>query len=281
MGLCIILFRFHIYTSYKFVQSNNHTARNVNTIDLPFWTMSSPDRTVPTLCVVTRIYYAQIPYFPVFALALYHTNFHNIRIYLVNTDNRTDDLPQLNRTIQFINQLVLRTDFVILLDLGKLPSQTDFGYGMTDRALTYLYQQHTNSSSMCQYVTFTNADNLYSRNFVKKILPHMKAGKDIIGWDFVSHYHWPRYQQHIDPKIKTVPEIIDDGTEKCLSVALKMTYVDLGAIAYRLSFLQEQNLYFWRKGSGYSFGSDGYFVEEAAKRTNASILLRQTLFVHQ
>jgi hypothetical protein len=238
------------------------------------------DRSLPTLCVVTRIYYAQISYLPVFALALYHTHPHNIRIYVVNTDNRTD-LPQLEQTIQFINQLVLRTDFVILLNFGEPSTDKDYGYEMTDRALAYLYQQYAKSSSICQYVTFTNADNFYSRNFVKKILPHMKAGKDIIAWGFISHYHWPQYQEHIDPKIKTVPKIVDDGTEKCIPTILRIGYIDLGAVAYRLSFLQEHNLYFLRPRWTDIYRSDGHFTEEAAKRTNASILLRQTLFVHQ
>jgi hypothetical protein len=242
--------------------------------------MGPSNRTVPTLCVVTRIYYAQISYFPVFALALYHNNFHNIRIYLINTDIRTD-LAQLEQTIQFINQLVLRNDFIILLDLGKPSIDKNYGYGMTDRALTYLYQQHTDSASMCQYVTFTNADNFYSRNFVKKILPHMKAGKDIIGWGFVSHHPKVQYQEYIDPKKKAVPEVVDDGTEKCAPAIFKKGYMDLGAVAYRLSFLQEYNLYFLRPHWTDIIQSGGYFVQDASKRTNSSVLLRQTLFVHQ
>jgi hypothetical protein len=276
----MVLFHFGIPTSYKSFQIIDNTVRNLKPFDLSFWTTSSSDLTVPTLCVVTRIYYAQISYFPVFALALYHIHLQNIRIYLVNTDIQTD-LRQLNQTIQFINQFILRNDFIILLDLGKPSTDKDYGYRMTDRALTYLYQQHTNSASICQYVTFTNADNFYSRNFVKKILPHMKAGKDLIAWSFVSHHPKPQYREHSDPKKKAVPEIVDDITEKCASVTLKTNFVDLGAVAYRLSFLQEHNLYFLRPGRGYTFGSDGYFVEEAAKRTNASILLRQTLFIHQ
>jgi hypothetical protein len=237
---------------------------------------TTPDRSLPTLCVVTRIYHAQIPYFPILALALYHTNFHNIRIYVVNTDSRTD-LAQLQQKIQFINQLVLRTDFVILLDLGNVSTNRDYGYGMTDRALDYLYQQHTNSSSICQYVTFTNADNFYSRNFVKKILPHMKAGKDIIAWGFVSHHRKPEYQK----TKKTVPQVVDDATEKCAPASLIKGYIDLGAVAYRLSFLKKHNLYFLRPHQTDIFRSDGRFTEMAAKRTNASVLLGQTLFVHQ
>jgi hypothetical protein len=56
----------------------------------------------------------------------------------------------------------------------------DAGYEMTDRALTYLYKQHMHDLSICQYVTFTNCNNFYSRIFGRKILPHMNDGKDII-----------------------------------------------------------------------------------------------------
>ena len=109
----------------------------------------------------------------------------------------------------------------------------------------------------------------------------MQAGKDIIAWGFLSHHFKPQYHQKIDPMNKTVPEVIDDGTEKCTPVELRTGDADLGAVAYRLSFLQERNLYFWHPSRGYFFESDGYFVEEAAKQTNSSVLLRQTLFVHQ
>ena len=241
LGVGVILFYFGspvFHKSFKFLNSNGSHSKSFN---LALNTTSDP--TLPTLCIVTRIYWAQISYFPVLAFGLYHSGLHNIRIYVINTDNRTD-IRQLEQTIKFINELVLRKDFVTFLDLGEPSIEKDYGYGMTDRALTYLYKQHVNSSSICQYVTFTNADNFYSRNFGKKILPHMKAGKDIIAWGFVSHHFKPHYQESIDDKKKTVPQIVDDGTEKCTPVELKTGYADLGAVAYRVSFLQKHNLYF-------------------------------------
>jgi hypothetical protein len=240
---------------------------------------TSLDPASPTLCIVTRIYWAQIPYFPISALALYHTGFDNIRIYVINTDKKTD-IQQLKQTINFINDLVLRQEFVTFLDLGQPPDGKDFGYGMTDRALTYLYKQDENSPSICQYVTFTNGDNFYSRNFAKKLLPHMKMGKDIIAWGFVSHHYKPQYQEAIDATKRRLPEIVDDGTEKCTPVELRYGFADLGAVAYRLSFLRKHDLHFSSFGS-YSYSSDGYFVEQARQRMNTSIILRQTLLVHQ
>ncbi len=79
---------------------------------------TSYDHTIPTLCMVTRIYSAQILYFPVLALGLYHNGLHNIRIYLINTDSRTN-IQQLEQTVKFINELILRQDFITLHLLGK------------------------------------------------------------------------------------------------------------------------------------------------------------------
>jgi len=278
LGVGVTLFYFPTPILHKSFKSLNRIESNSKSFSMAL--NISYNHTLPTLCMVIRIYSAQILYFPVLALGLYHNGLHNIRIYLINTDSRTN-IQQLEQTVKFINELILRQDFITLLDVGKPSAVKDFGYEMTDRALTYLYKQNVHSPSICQYVTFTNGDNFYSRNFAKKILPHMQNEKDIIAWGFVSHHYKPHYKLSIDSTKKTVPEIVDDGTQKCTPVELKAGFADLGAVAYRLSFLQKHILYFRGPTGGYSFGSDGYFVEQAARRTSASILLKQTLFVHQ
>ena len=118
----------------------------------------------------------------------YHNGLHNIHIYVVNTDNQTD-IHQLKQTINFINRLVLNEHLVRFLDLGQPPSSAkDFGYTMTNRALTYFYNQTSNLSSPCQHITFINGDNFYSRSLAKQLLVHMQNQEDIIDWDFISHH---------------------------------------------------------------------------------------------
>ena len=234
----------------------------------------------PSLCVLTRVYGPQIEYFPVFALSLRHGGFDDIRIYVANTDARTD-LQHLLRTIHFINDLLLDKDFVTLLDLGPLPNVNQFGYGVTDQALRYLYAQHDANASLCHYLMVTNGDNLYTRNFGKQILPHMKAGKDLIAWSFVSHHYKGHLREMIDAKNNHVPKIIDDGTEKCASAILRIGEIDLGAAAYRFAFLHQHKLYYRVGDRPYAMGSDGQFVDQAVKLTNKSTVLRQTLFIHQ
>ena len=234
----------------------------------------------PSLCVLTRIYGPQIEYFPVFALSLRHGGFDDIRIYVVNTDARTD-VQHLLRAIHSINDLVPGKDFITLLDLGPLPKVNQFGYGVTDQALRYLYAQHDANASMCHYLMVTNGDNLYTKNFGKQILPHMKAGKDLIAWGFVSHHYKEHLKEMIDAKNNHVPNIIDDGTEKCTSVALRIGEIDLGATAYRFVFLHQHKLYYRVDNRPYAMGSDGQFVDQAVKLMNTSTVLRHTLFIHQ
>ena len=177
-GLFILSYNLGRYSSAKSFCNSETTASNMkHLLSVPSTTTSITS--LPSLCVITRIYSEQLAYFPVFALSLYHTGLHNIQIYVVNTDKRTD-MKQLEQVIQFVNNLVFQKDFVILLPLGQPSKKKNFGYRLTDRALTYLYEQYTHSPSTCHYVTFTNADNLYCKNFTRKLLPHMQAGKDVI-----------------------------------------------------------------------------------------------------
>lgn len=230
------------------------------------------------VCMLVRVYGPQISYLPVLALGVFHAGFDNIQIYIINTDNRTD-VQRLLHTIDLINKIIRRPDYATFLNLGVSAAQ-DFGYKLTDYALSYLYNQYNQSSSICQYLIVTNGDNFYSKHLGKKIRHHMIAGKDIIAWDFVSHYHHQKLKKNEKMSRHNV-EVVDDGTSKCLAVKLILNSIDLGAAAYRLAFLYQHKLYFYSPKRGYFSGCDGLFTEQAIHLANNSVIIRQTLFVHQ
>lgn len=232
-----------------------------------------------TLCVLVRVYGPQVSYLPVFALGLLHAGFYNVRIYIINTDRSTDN-KMLKETIESINKLAVRTDFITLLSLGK-SSDNDYGYTLTDQALSYLYDQYEQFPSICQYLIVTNGDNLYSRYLGSKVLPHMIAKKDIIAWDFVSRYERLHLIQSKKEAKSGNSQIFDDGTAKCISVVLEIGGIDLGAAAYRLEFLTKHRLQFRDSRGDYTAQSDGYFMSKASRFANSSIIIRQTLFIHQ
>jgi hypothetical protein len=279
LNFIMFLFNFHISFIRQPCASNENTCYSLNRLPSVF--NYSINSATPRLCIVIRVYGQQIGYLSVLALSLYHSGLENDRIFIINTDNRTD-IQLLIQTISYINNFVSRMDYVTLIDLGVHSAKNDYGYDMTDRMLSYLYNNHVQPAvSICHYVTFTNGDNFYARSFGKKVLPHMKAGRDIIAWGFISHYSWPGLKEVIDYNNLTAPRIFDDGSNKCINAALRVEGVDLGAVAYRLAFLKEHQLYFCSSVGTCSFVADGLFIEKAAKLTNASVLLRQTLFVHQ
>ncbi|CAF3480343.1 unnamed protein product [Rotaria socialis] len=231
------------------------------------------------LCVLVRIYGPQVPYLTAFALGFLHNSFDYLRMYVINTHPSTDN-QLLSRTIDAINRIALRANYITLLNLGK-PLDNDYGYTLTDHALTYLYNQYERYPSMCQYIIITNGDNLYSRHLGSKILPLMKAKKDIIAWDFVTRYPQPYLIELMNGGKPFNYEVSDDGTAKHMEVSLETGFVDLGAVAYRLSFLSHYRLNFSYSNRAYIPESDGLFVEMASRLTNNTVLVRQILYIHQ
>ena len=235
--------------------------------------------TSTALCVLIRVHSGHISYLPVLALALNHTGFDNIHLYVINIDKNRNN-KSLVHIIQIIDTIILRTNYITLLDVG-MPKENDFGFTMTDRALTFLYKQYEHSPSLCQYVIMTNGDNLYSKDLGMNVLPYMNAKKDIIAWNFVSRYYRPGDTKVGRGKEKISPEIVDNGTHKCIEAALRKDYADLGTAAYRVAFLKQHRLHIHYPNGTYDGWSDGAFAERAASLTDTSIILRQTLFVHQ
>ncbi|CAF3300771.1 unnamed protein product [Rotaria socialis] len=232
-----------------------------------------------TLCTLVRIDGTQIPYLLVLILGLHHAGFDHVRIYILPTDEHLDAL-ELSGTIKTINKIVKREDFITLLNLGT-PSKDDFGYKLTDLALMYLYDQYARLPSKCDYILITNGDNLYSSFLGSKLKTHLLARKDIVAWDFISHYERVNLLQADSLEKGTNYEIFDDGTAKCLPISLIPGHFDLGAAVYRLAFLRHYALQFRYPDGSYDSWSDGYFMARASGYTNATVLIRQTLLIHQ
>jgi hypothetical protein len=228
-----------------------------------------------TVCILIRVLSGHMSYLPAFAIALNHTGFDKIRLYIISIDKNVDK-QWLSRTIKMINTMVGRENYISALNVGPF-EKDDFGFISMDRALTYLYKQHERSPSICEYVILTDSNTLYSRHFGKHILPHMSAKKDIITWNFVSEQYWPNAMETSNGKQQVNSEIVDSGTEKCVSTAIEIAHVPLGSAAYRLAFLKRHNLHIRYPNGTYSRKSDEYFFRTAATLTNVLVILKQTL----
>lgn len=64
-----------------------------------------------------------------------------------------------------------------------------WGYEATNFALDQILP---NPKAHCEYLLFTNADNLYGRYFLETGLPGMIKGHDLLGFNFVTRYVQPQ-----------------------------------------------------------------------------------------
>lgn len=142
-----------------------------------------------------------------------------LKIYIVITDTGTD-VAAVQEMSVWINSLLssnLTLVLPITAEYAKLyydptpPSPPDYGYSYTDAAIDYLLSQRYVSNS--DYIMFTNGDNLYADQFAStQLLPYMKDGIDILGFDFISRYFYSRYAFQ-------AREEASDGTRKFALVA--------------------------------------------------------------
>ncbi|CAM4846844.1 unnamed protein product, partial [Rotaria magnacalcarata] len=256
-----------IFSSYKYILSRD-SFELPDENDNHLTVTNSIDFTSIPVCVLVRVNRWHISYLPVLALAVFHAGIENITMYAVNIDKHVDN-RELFRIIGVINKVVNKASYISYLEVGS-PIENDYGFTLTDRALTFLYDRHEQYPSMCEYVILTNGDNLYSRNLGRGILPHMHAKRDVIAWDFVSrNVHSLPIRTNKIRKSEN-PKIFDDGTAKCHSVTLQVAEIDLGAAAYRLQFLQKHRLHLRYANGSYSSESDGYFAQTAASLTKSS-----------
>jgi len=102
-----------------------------------------------------------------------------------------------------------------------------FGYDATNYALEQLLQGH-GVQAPCSYFLFTNADNLYSQDFLKIGLESMQASYDLIGFNFVT-----KYEQTADSGQQIV------GHRPMQHAGFVLGHIDLGAALVSAQAIQE------------------------------------------
>ncbi|KAI8817627.1 uncharacterized protein EV422DRAFT_570371 [Fimicolochytrium jonesii] len=167
---------------------------------------------------------------------------------------------------------------------------TDYGYAYTDAVIDRLVhaEAHPKSSTLpaCEYILFTNGDNLYSSRLGKLVIPLMRNKVDLIGFDFLSG--------HATPDTEHDPEngVFDDGTLRHIPVNFKTNGIDLGSSIHRFSVIRDGNLRFLNLSNVHPgldadtamerlSMADGTFVEKMAAVSDSAARVRQILLMHQ
>ncbi|KAI8819683.1 uncharacterized protein EV422DRAFT_533904 [Fimicolochytrium jonesii] len=262
------------------------------------------------LCVLARTYPKQYTYLPAFLLSVVKGTDHSApletTVVLVVTESTTKEEERvLRETLRVTEQAAMvggnpRPRFV-KLEVGKEEAEhaypllkdgwSDYGYAYTDVAIEKLAtassSPHATTLPKCNYLMFTNADNLYSSRLGTHITPHITAQTDMIAFDMISSHRWG--SRNVGDSKQS---IFDDSTMKHLTVAFKTGEIDLGASMHRFDLVVKHGLRFL-KAAGVTEGmggeeataklwnADGNFIEAMKEIAEKTALIRQTLFVHQ
>lgn len=96
--------------------------------------------------------------------------------------------------------------------------------------LRFKYTTTTIPLSSCEWLMFTNGDNMYNAAWFKTVTPLALSDKyDVIGWDFITHH--PR-----GPK--------NDTPNQRINVALERGFVDLASVMIRAELFGKTNVRF-------------------------------------
>jgi len=174
----------------------------------------------------------------------------SIHIYVINTEPLDTEYNQYLRTTisRISNEWTNENSKVCLLtDAATSSINTEstrnafYGYDMTDSMLQTMI-----SNPKCEWLMFTNGDNVYNRAWMNSIVDrivnsissdsekacsNLSNVTDIIGWDFVTHH--PR-------KVKGNNGNMIQRTQQVISIQMKRKYVDLGSVIIRKTLFQQQ-----------------------------------------
>lgn len=183
-----------------------------------------------------------------------HKSLLSLQVYVINTEPYNVEYTKyLRKAIKSMSYQWIRANCTVSLladattkDQNTEQSQSTrnafYGYDMTDAMLQTMI-----SNSKCEWLMFTNGDNVYNRAWMASIVDkmHTSVGSnaknscsnvsqitDLIGWDFVTHH--PR---RVGNK---KGENAVQRTEQVISIQMKRRFVDLGSVIIRKALFQQQ-----------------------------------------
>ena len=149
--------------------------------------------------MVVRFYDKQANALPLLLFSLFASAHPHLKALVIDTGKQPyEKLPGLLRRVnqasgkEWVHSYEKNTKDV----RSAFPDfhHEDYGYVLTDMALEDILRQTKAHSGafQCDTLTFTNADNLYSPNFIPAMLESIaREGQDLVASHFVSHYNAP------------------------------------------------------------------------------------------
>jgi hypothetical protein len=249
-------------------------------------------------------------------LSLIRTEYPNLRIVLLQTDDRNYHPEKMAEIRDFINHREKKN--VVFLSPMKpsygaelypsMPTE-NFGYLVTDILMEQLLNatfsrpgaihsgpipcdvEPPEEQPLCDYFIFTNGDNLYHRSLFQALLPYMKAHTQGIAFEFTSRYDHRRENEDIVSAYAYYKEAYQDVQ---IYTKWEREYIDVGTMVISSKYLRDRGTRFclvlartrprskWKPGM--LSGLDGTFAFTMRKQLgndSAPVVVRRVLMMHQ
>jgi len=162
----------------------------------------------------------------------------------------------------------------------------DFGFIISDLVL----EQVLKEPSGCDYIMFTNADNLYTEKFLPLTLSAFVAGVDAVAVHFLSRYNFTMDTVIFMNKMGCGPK--RTGELQTFSPQFSTQCIDLGAVVFTKDIIKKTNERFILNDLRYKNQSeyahlvhayrDGNFLRNLREVHHAKMnIIDPVLFVHQ
>eukprot|EP01117_Protostelium_nocturnum_P010791 TRINITY_DN3889_c0_g1_i1.p1 TRINITY_DN3889_c0_g1~~TRINITY_DN3889_c0_g1_i1.p1 ORF type:complete len:356 (-),score=63.50 TRINITY_DN3889_c0_g1_i1:203-1270(-) len=258
-----------------------------NQLDSRFFSITSRKSTTydsgtPYFCVLARAFERTKPELIGFAHSISASgiSLNKMRLFLVLTNEDEQKWDDISKDFEIfaegMNLILGEEGFVTALPLPFLKDSDIAGFAATDRALReFFYINSTRSKtdefsrrysgrlhpSHCEWLVVTNGDNHYTEGWAKHINEEIKKSQlDLIYFNMIQ-----RHKNNL------------------LSTELKPEHIDLGAAIYRLEFLRNNSLFYYRYsgGRGYWLGSDGDFISNILPHNPRIKKMERIMLIHQ
>ncbi len=161
-------------------------------------------------------------------------NYIPIRIFIIDTEYSSSEFQSQMKLLitQFNTEYSSKYSRVYFVIDKLTPPRSRgknqfFGYDSTDFLLSALQNSISEGKLRCDWLMFTNGDNMYNSAWLNSIGPSLISSSpklNAIAWDFVTHHSRGGDKQQY------------------VRVALKRQYIDLGSIIIRTELYNTLNL---------------------------------------
>ena len=194
-----------------------------------------------------------------------------LSIYVIDTDDQSKDFQVSNKLlVDKMNEKFANSGSRVHLLIDNLATEHSmqrnafYGYDYTDLMLSTVL-----SKQSCDFLMFTNGDNLYNNVWFDTVAPVLLSNQtlNIVAWDFISHHN-------------------RNGTrQQPIQVAIERQRVDLGSMIIRTKLFSDHQIRFLPKSifTGELFARDWFVIDKLNKSIPPSTvqLIHRVLLFHQ